>query len=176
MHRTHAGSMLAGVALLALTLAGCGSASDVVTASAGSTEAPEPASPSRTATLPLKKVDTDLPKVGEEMPAFRSPTGNIVCRVASDGARCAITDYSFTPPDRPDGCEGSWGGELVLDESGGYFACAVPEMSGNSPELEYGSSTVIGDYGCTSQRTGVVCVHTGSGHGFMVSRTKTGTF
>ncbi|WP_370619422.1 DUF6636 domain-containing protein [Mumia qirimensis] len=176
MHRRHSRSTLAGVALIALTLAGCGSASDLASADAGSTDAPTPTTPSRTATLPLDDVDTDLPKAGDEMPAFRSPTGNIVCRLDTDGARCQIKDYAYKPPQRPEGCEGGWGGALVLDEFGGYFACAVPAMSGNSPELAYGRSTVIGAYGCTSQRTGVTCVDTDTGRGFTLSRERTGTF
>ncbi|MGH1562802.1 DUF6636 domain-containing protein [Mumia sp. DW29H23] len=175
MHRPRS-LVLAHVAVIAgLALAGCGSASDLTTAEASPTPPPPTSSP-RTAQLPLDDVDTDLPDVGDPMRAFQSPTGNIVCRLGEDGARCDILDFAFEPPPKPDGCGEDWGGTLVVDASGGYFSCGAPSLAGKSPELAYGHSTVVGDYGCTSQRTGVTCLHTESKHGFTVSRERTGTF
>lgn len=176
MHRTPRSLMLT-LAVTGLVVAGCGSASQIAeVAPVATTPKPTPPSPSRTAQLPLDDVATDLPEVGDPMPAFRSPSGNIVCRLDEAGARCDISDYAFTPPDRPAGCDDGWGGTLVVNDAGGYFACDAPSLAGNSPELAYGRSTVIGDYGCTSQRTGVTCLNTDSEHGFTVSRDRTGTF
>lgn len=170
MHRaTHVALILA-----ALALTGCSSAAQLTgTASSAS---PEPPRESRSAELPIEGVSTKLPKVGDEMRAFRSPSGNIVCRLDERSARCDIGDYAYDPPPRPEGCGKGWGGTLLVTAQGAEFTCRVASLAGKSPELAYGRSTIVGDVGCTSARTGVTCIHLESERGFTVSRERTGTF
>ena len=160
--------------LAALTLTGCASAAPLTETAATTT--PEPPRESRSAELPIEGVSTKLPKVGGPMRAFRSPTGNIVCRLDERSARCDIADFSYDPPARPEGCGKGWGGTLLVTGEGSEFTCRVADLAGRSPELKYGRSTVVGDVGCTSATTGVTCVHLDSNHGFTVSRERSGTF
>ncbi|PJJ55920.1 hypothetical protein CLV56_0123 [Mumia flava] len=158
-----------------VVLAGCGSATDLATADPGGSPSKEPTAVP-TVPKPVDGSSTELPRIGKEMPAFSSPSGNIVCRLGTTGARCDIDEHSFKPPKRPAGCEGRWGRTVAVDARGAGFVCGTKAPSGDAPVLKYGRSTVIGDFGCTSARTGVTCVDTQSWRGFTVSRAVTGTF
>ncbi|MBW9206128.1 hypothetical protein KV102_18065 [Mumia sp. zg.B53] len=176
MHRSRSFVLARGAAiLLAVALGGCGSASDLADAEPAA-EASAPTTSPRTAQLPLDDVATDLTDDVGPMRAFRSPSGNIVCRLNTDGARCDIGDFDFSPPPKPEGCEDGWGRTLVVDDEGGFFSCDAPTLAGNSPELAYGKSTTLGSFGCTSQRTGITCLNTETDEGFTVSRERAGTF
>lgn len=165
------------VAAVGIALSGCTSAADVTAPRPAPSQQPSTsATPDGSGQLPLKGVPTELPNPGDEMRAFQSPTGNIVCRLDESSARCRITDFSFDAPAKPADCQGSWGGDLVVDASGARFVCAAPDPTGNSPELPYDRSTIVGDVGCLSARTGVTCIDRSSGHGFLVSRERAGTF
>jgi hypothetical protein len=59
-------------------------------------------------------------------------------------------------------------------------ACPGTRCLGNGPEnaftLRYGRSVTVGPFRCTSQTSGMRCVTTSSGHGFLISRNRLSLF
>ncbi len=111
--------------------------------------------------------------------AFRTPTGNIVCAVAQEGASCGIREFDYPVPAKPDSCGlAGWGQFLSVNQSGpGQIACSdgVP-ADPMSPVLDYGASVRSGAFTCSSAVTGVSCLNTRTGHGFDLSKEKFTTY
>lgn len=105
-------------------------------------------------------------------PRFRLPSGNIACDMSSDGVTCTIASITYTPP-AVEGCGGTVGHTVVLDESGVDVPCvdgAPPGVAGEDvPVLFYGSSSRVGGYTCTSATNGVTCTDA-AGTGFRLAR------
>ena len=105
---------------------------------------------------------------------FRSPSGNIVCKVAGNGAQCAITEFSYTPPSPPASCADSqgWGHVLGVEGSASAsFVCADNQPADpNSPVLAYGRGVLVGRMACGSTQGGVRCANRDTRHGFLISR------
>lgn len=103
---------------------------------------------------------------------FALPSGNIACAMSVDGVTCTIASYTYAPPVVA-GCTEVTGHVLVLNADGVAFSCVSgppPAAAGDDVSvLEYGSSTTVGDYTCTSATDGVQCVD-GSGKGFQLAR------
>ena len=105
--------------------------------------------------------------------AFALPSGNIACTMSADGARCTIASITFTPPADAT-CTGTSGHEYAVDSTGVHMPCVdgpVPGVAPSStPILEYGASSRVGGYSCTSATDGVTCVEVASGVGFRLAR------
>jgi hypothetical protein len=105
-----------------------------------------------------------------EQAEFRSPSGNIGCRLDKDGARCDIVKKSWTPPPKPTDCELDWGfGISVHRAEPARFTCAGDTVLGAKKTLKYGEAVRAGDLTCSSDRSGMRCENTASGHGFTLS-------
>ena len=102
---------------------------------------------------------------------FAMPSGNIACAMSVDGVTCTIASYSYAPPVVA-GCTEVTGHVLVLNSDGVAFSCVSgppPAAAGDDvPVLDYGKSTTVGEYTCTSATDGVQCVD-GSGKGFQLA-------
>ena len=106
---------------------------------------------------------------GADALAFRSPTGNIECRMADDGSRCTIgTRHWRLPPTAPDCPEAN--GTVVLSGSAPAFASCEPASARPARSLGYDRALRRGDVTCVSRRDGVECRDTSTGHGFAVAR------
>ncbi len=101
---------------------------------------------------------------------FQTPSGNISCAMNPDGLRCDIIERDWSAPPKPPSCNLDWGHAVELERSGPTFTCAGDTVSDpDNPILEYGKAVAAGAFLCESQRQKLVCVHTGSGHGFWLS-------
>ncbi|ACQ80870.1 hypothetical protein Bcav_2625 [Beutenbergia cavernae DSM 12333] len=112
------------------------------------------------------------PEGAVEIASFVTPSGNIGCDMSGDGVTCRIGDYTFTPPPA-DGCTGTVGGVVELDAEGTDVPCVaeVPPVSApDAAVLDYGESSAVGGYACTSERTGLRCLSLETGHGFVLAR------
>lgn len=111
---------------------------------------------------------------------FRTPSKNIACTVRKDGVRCDINDRSWTPPPKPASCELDWAAGLILGKTRKIdFTCkgdASLTIITDAETLEYGQAVQAGDYLCRSERSGVRCENTDTGHGFTLSAAKYTTF
>lgn len=117
---------------------------------------------------------TPIPAGAIVLPSFAMPSGNIGCVIDDDGAACQIGDSTFTGPGVPT-CD--TGGRLVLmDESGVAVECfAGPEApifsdASGLPVLEYGQTSTVGPWLCTSSNSGLECTSRADGTGFRLSR------
>ncbi|AEE45536.1 hypothetical protein [Cellulomonas fimi] len=104
--------------------------------------------------------------------AFRLPSGNIACTVASEGVTCTIADFTYAPPAVP-GCTGTTGHVITLGPDGVAFPCEdgpAPTAAGDDVRtLEYGSQSRVDGWTCRSATDGVTC--TGQdGTGFRLAR------
>ncbi|WP_449385448.1 hypothetical protein [Cellulomonas soli] len=103
--------------------------------------------------------------------SFRMPSGNIACTLSVDGVTCTIASIRFEPP-VVGGCTGQTGHVFVLNADGVTVPCvdgAAPSVADDSvATLQYGSSTAVGDYTCTSGTDGVTCL-TAEGIGFRLA-------
>lgn len=103
---------------------------------------------------------TPGPSAGTEPTSFTMPSGNIACTVSVDGVTCTIATIRFEPPVVA-GCTGQTGHVFVLNAEGVTVPCvdgAPPAVAGDDvTTLEYGSSTAVGDFTCTSATDGVTC-------------------
>lgn len=105
---------------------------------------------------------------------FRSPTGNIICRVNSDEAVCSINEFSYRPPPAPSSCVDSQGWGHVVGVQGsasGNFICSDNQAANpSSPALAYGRGVLVGASVCASGPDGVRCANRDTRHGFLLSR------
>jgi hypothetical protein len=104
---------------------------------------------------------------------FQSPSGNIYCSLAAEGAACDISDYTYQPPPPPEcGKHISWGSRFTLAPG----KPAAMECHGDTlrvpgePTLNYGQTASAGTLTCASEESGIKCTDSSSGHYFRVSR------
>ncbi|MEK6276920.1 MAG: hypothetical protein AABM29_02770 [Actinomycetota bacterium] len=122
-------------------------------------------------------VTTTIPP--QDVAEIRSPTGNIVCRVASEEARCAILEFAYAPPPKPASCDlPGWGHTLGVGTVGeGAFVCSGnPPASLQSKVLRYGYVLRLGPFECDSSSLALLCENRETGHGFLVSRDRYRTY
>jgi hypothetical protein len=104
--------------------------------------------------------------------SFLTPSRNIGCLITDDQARCDIRQHTYRTPDKPDDCQGDYGLSIVVpDKDVALFVCVTDTViDPRAPVLAYGTSTVVGHFGCTSRTTAIRCYDLKSGHGFWLSR------
>lgn len=105
---------------------------------------------------------------------FRLPSGNIWCEMTETSATCTILQFTFTPPDPPAGCDGTVGNVLTVTAGQDpEMACVVgdpPAVPADTPTLEYGEASTVGEMTCHSSTNGATCRHNPTGSGFSVAR------
>jgi hypothetical protein len=105
--------------------------------------------------------------------SFALPSGNITCAMAADGVTCTIADFTYKPPKPAEKCKGTTGHVVTLDARSATFPCVdgpPPAVADAGVKvLEYGSTSKVGDFTCTSSTSGVTCTN-GSGVGFRLAR------
>ncbi len=172
--------LLALLCALALggILAGCGGDSETVTvvATAPAETAPDETTPNNDD--PEDADETGLDPEVEADPqlfdAFQTPSGNIACILSDEGARCDIAKRDWNAP-RPAGCPGQmdYGQGLTVEDGDGpgTVVCAGDTtLDPSAPVLDYGESTSVGDFTCTSEEDGVTCRDDGDNRGFFISK------
>src|SRR5262245_25108494 len=96
---------------------------------------------------------------------FYSPSKNISCEVSSGGE---LGGYAF--------CQSAQNPRSVtLSKQGTLTVCHGTKCLGDAPVevafvLGYGKSVEVGNFKCTSKKTGMRCSVSPSGHGFELSR------
>jgi hypothetical protein len=105
--------------------------------------------------------------------SFALPSGNIACTMSDAGARCTIASITFTPP-ADASCTGTIGHVFEIGADGVHIPCVDGPVPGTAPagtpQLEYGTSSSVGGYSCTSSTDGVRCVEDATGRGFELAR------
>ena len=119
--------------------------------------------------------DPDAPRL------FASPSGNIVCSIAEDAASCSIAVLSDEGLVEDETCDGTVGHVVrVTAEGGAERPCVEGDPPGEAPAatpvLDYEDSTAAFGYTCTSSRSGIICRHDETGHGFSIARAGSSLF
>jgi hypothetical protein len=116
-----------------------------------------------------------VPEGALDLAEFTTPSGNIWCTISDDEATCQIETIEFQPPSI-DGCDDNELAGHVLRVSGDVaeYPCPDGPIAGAAAEdrtvLEYGQTTHVGDYMCTSTEEGVSCTDINTGASFSVRR------
>lgn len=110
---------------------------------------------------------------------FKSPTGNIACDIAPNiggAASCEIRDHAWPTPASSNGqiCDFAFGGQhfnLVPGEAADVtcFQGASLIDSPNMEILDYGQTRSFGTITCDSEKNGITCTDSGTGHFFRLS-------
>ena len=111
-----------------------------------------------------------VPEGALEVPTFVLPSGNIACDLQDSGLSCTILNATFEPP-AGDACQ--WRGQVVtLDASGVFMPCPdeQPVATDGRTALDYGQSTAIGVWVCSSSEQGLECYSREDGTGFTLAR------
>lgn len=113
-----------------------------------------------------------LPNLVSPKPVFLTPSRNIGCAISTASVRCDIIEQSYDLPEKPDDCDGDYGKSVSVGLEGiASFVCVTDTVvDPGAPVLQYGTSTEVGDFGCTSTEEHIACYHLGSEHGFELSR------
>ena len=117
---------------------------------------------------PVEAVDPGTADVGE----FYSPSGNIACGMFDGKLGREVVCQSRVPPQK-----------VTMDHTGRVTICRDPTPSNTSnecsigdpgegkiPILAYGRHITVGRFRCDSLVTGVRCVVTATGKGFLINR------
>ena len=118
-------------------------------------------------------VTTDNPPEpeAEALTSFSSPSGNIGCVMDPKYVRCDIAERSWEPPHPPPGCPTDFGQGLEISGRGhAALVCAGDTALGGEATLDYGTSSEVGPYACTSEEEGMTCEDSRTGHGFFLSK------
>ncbi|MFI2752830.1 hypothetical protein ACGIF2_05265 [Cellulomonas sp. P22] len=146
--------------VLVMVVGGSGGSED-----AGRADAQDVSVPSAGSATPA--ADDDAAQV--EPAAFSLPSGNIACKMTTDGVTCTIASAVFAL-EGAETCAATEENVFVVDADGASTPCAEERAADpDATELPYGRSTSVGDYTCTSATDGVTCVD-GAGTGFRLSR------
>ncbi|MEP6664872.1 MAG: DUF6636 domain-containing protein [Nocardioidaceae bacterium] len=180
--------LVALLCVTALCVSACASAGDIATTSPSRPGATTPASASKGPTKsqspsptpsPTKPTKTPgqrlvLPHTVGAISSFLTPSHNIGCLITNDAVRCDIRKHAYRSPPKPENCNGDYGQSIEVTRSGiGSFICVTDTVIDvRAPVLRYGTSTVVGDFGCTSTEAGIHCYYLKSdvAHGFDLSR------
>jgi len=105
--------------------------------------------------------------------AFRSPSGNVGCKMGTSGVLCEIKDYTWFVPRPADYTVGGKGNRFILDRGhapiGGDWH-SDHEFPDGAPTLDYGQTRIVGAITCDSEPSGMTCTDSSTGHFFRVSR------
>jgi hypothetical protein len=145
--------------------------------SASPSTLPEPSTSTKTSSSPTNspqppRRERTLPNVVGAIPTFLTPSHNIGCAIGNGQVRCDIIDHVYKPPKKPADCRGDYGQSVAVTETGiAAFICITDSViDRQAPVLSYGSSSVVGDFGCTSRQSGIRCYYLTSKHGFWLSQ------
>lgn len=160
---------------LALALAACGDDEDTTTTVTETEVAESTASEiGLTEATESQETSTDpLPPTaagGEGPDFFSTPSGNIGCSVAKQGARCDIAKRAWKPTPPAEPCELDYGNGISLGSAGAQFTCAGDTSLGAPDVLDYGRRAQRGKFFCDSSQAGVTCSNLETGAGFFISR------
>lgn len=116
------------------------------------------------------------PAFADDFIFFHAPSGNIHCMLMSGddaSARCDMQQLTQSFPVPPRDCDLDWGDAFEVSSTGrGHVVChGDTVMDPQSMELGYGASATLGDFTCTSQKTGMTCTNAG-GHGFTIAKSR----
>ena len=116
-----------------------------------------------------------------ELDHFRSPTGNIGCLITTERVQCEIAEHDFAlPPESTPCVQSDWVASLQVTSTAGTAptvgACQSDTVLGAAHELPYGTASVIGDFACLSQESGMTCWNQVTRHGFSVARANYAVF
>jgi hypothetical protein len=109
---------------------------------------------------------------------FSSPSGNIACSIGQGatgkaGVACDIRQYTYPPPRQ---CSTERvhlvGDRFALDQGDPpHLEChSDTQVMPGLPTLDYGAAGSVGPIICDSERSGVTCTDTSTGHFFRVAR------
>ncbi|WP_206192587.1 variant leucine-rich repeat-containing protein [Scrofimicrobium canadense] len=105
-----------------------------------------------------------------------TPSKNISCELRSDGAYCSIKDRDFGSG----GCSADATWYSIATTTQGVEERCGQSFLGNVGdrfyELQYGQTTVNGDFACTVEETGMTCWNQKTGAGFTLARAGYQTF
>ncbi len=137
-----------------------------------STSSPPTTSTPTKTTPPAPRRTRQLPNVVGAIPRFLTPSRNIGCAISRGQVRCDIGEHVYRTPRKPSGCQGDYGQSIAVTKQGiAAFICVTDSaIRRRAPVLAYGSSTVVGDFGCTSRTSGIRCFDLKSRHGFWLSQ------
>jgi hypothetical protein len=148
-----------------LALAACGSGS------AGPQSGGTPSITAQTTSRSVARTTQPTAQDIDGLRGFVSPTGNVACMLAADGARCDIIDRDWSPPPTPADCEFEYGqGISVAPGERAQFVCAGDTAFGPDAILPYGESITAGLLRCESADAGITCRDLGTAHGFSIAR------
>jgi hypothetical protein len=141
------------------------------------TSTPTPTTPTKTSSStspsgPPRRAPRQLQNVVGAIPNFLTPSRNIGCAISGGGVRCDINQHVYRQPRKPADCSGAYGQSIGVATTGvASFLCVTDTViNRRAPILGYGSSSVVGDFGCTSRQTGIRCYYLPSKHGFWLSQ------
>ena len=160
---------------LAVTVVLVGSAAIVLGAVAGppdgpaTTAAPAAERQAGTADVADGAVVVDAAAYGTDVLTFRSPTGNIDCRLDAGTTRCTVATRSWGLPAGSGGCPAADVGAALSGTGPATPSCGA-SGAGSARPLDYDRALRQGDVTCVSRRDGVECRNAVSGHGFAVAR------
>lgn len=166
--------LVVGVVIAAVVLLGGGSGvpgASPTTPVAGATTPVAGATTSASPSAPVMSAD----RPGGTDQRFATPSGNIVCDITANGARCGIASLAQKPAP-VDGCDGSVGFVYVVDASGKVDVPCVPKKdlpkkAGKDVNvLGYGQKSAAYGFTCTSEESGMSCVDDATGTGFSLAR------
>ena len=100
---------------------------------------------------------------------FVSPSGNIACKLGSEGVSCTINSQAFTDPSMAS-CGASPTTLTATLESAGLDCSAAQIPGSGATTLAYGDFATYGTFACRSTEPGVACWNMVSGVGFGLSR------
>lgn len=124
--------------------------------------------------------DEPSPSPSDEVRLFASPSGNIVCSITPENASCSIAELSEEGLVEDETCDGTVGHVVLVTDDGAERPCVEGRPPGKAPEatpeLDYDDSTSSFGFTCTSSRSGVICRHDESGHGFSIARAGSSLF
>jgi hypothetical protein len=144
-----------------------------------STAAPASSSASGEGGEPEEPEQSTSGEEGEPV-LFASPSGNITCTITPEEASCAIATVAEGALVEDESCGGTVGHLVRVTAEGAERPCVPGDPPGTAPEgtpvLEYDETTSAFGFTCTSSRSGVICRHDGTGHGFSVARAGSSLF
>ena len=117
------------------------------------------------------------PALADDLLFFRSPTGNIGCMIATGDypvVRCDLRELTPSNLPAPLDCDLDWGHSFEIGPSDrkGYLACVGDTvMDPSAITLSYGETITLGNFSCTSEKTGMTCTNP-AGHGFSIAKAK----
>lgn len=125
--------------------------------------------PSESTAAPADATTTQAPAA--PLTRFVAPSGNIVCVISDELARCDVAEKTWEAGTPPADCTQTFGAGVLVDAAGPRVTCDAESLvGGGGGTLEYGRDVTVGDFSCSSSEAGMRCAQASTGLGFSVSR------